>query len=121
MISLRDREEFGMKPTVVTSINKMGKYYCVECKEKGDFIVKSFCDGILTVEAFIGIAFDESVRRIVGCFMRGSNFTKELAKIFDYNQEVTKVRIIYDGLRFEFEIKDIDEKKDVEEYIRTCE
>ena len=121
MISLRVREEFGMKPTVVTSVEKMGKYYCVECKEKGDFIVKSFCDGILIVEAFIGTAFDESVRRIVGCFVRGSNFTKELFKVFNCNQEITKVRIIYDGLRLEFEIKEIDEKKDVEEYIRVCE
>jgi len=118
MIIRRRKEEEGMKPAVVTGIDKTGKYYWVKCEGRDEMQINSFSNGMVTFETSAYVDLFELVDGVVGCFTHGSNFSREFAKVCNNKQPITHVRIIHNGLNMVFDVKAVDKDKIIEEYMR---
>lgn len=103
--------------TIVKSIGERGqrKDRMVCCINGRHFWLKSFANGRVVVEPAAGDTIHLFADMIAGCFMSGSNFSKKLFEVYKNEKEVDKVRIIFNGRKYEFDAKGITQKKIVEE------
>ena len=110
-----------MRPTIVKHISKYGKWRLVSCTNRRHFWIKSFDDGCITVYAAYGEVIYSFADMIAGCFLSDSNFSKELLKTYKREKEVTKVKIIFNDVRYLLDVKEVTEHNVISRWLKVSQ
>ena len=100
---------------MVTTIDHYKKQYfacgCLFRTQNGEwFWVKSFEDGVATLEPMTAVDIDHFASIIEGCFNPNSNFETELKKAFELKERLKKIRFKFGGITISVKRKTANSK-----------